>query len=71
MARALATLRASVESGMRAPRMTQVEHSPHMKELRDHPGFYAIRDIVHEDLARQLAAVREMEKQAEIAPLVD
>jgi tetratricopeptide (TPR) repeat protein len=69
--RALATLRASVESGMRAPWMTQVEHSPHMKELRDQPEFYAMRDIVHEDLARQLAAVREMEKQGEIAPLVD
>ena len=69
--RALATLRASVESGMRAQWMTQVEHSPHMKELRNHPEFYMIRDAVQEDLARQLAAVREMEKQGEIAPLVD
>ena len=69
--RALATLRSSVESGLRAQWMSQVEQSPHMEALRDQPGFYAIRDIVHEDLARQLAAVRDMEKQGEITPLAD
>lgn len=68
---ALATLRASVESGMRAQWMTQVEHSAHMKELRGHPEYSAIRDIVHEDLARQLAAVREMGTKREMAPLAD
>jgi len=68
---ALATLRASVESGMRTQWMTQVEHSPHMKQLHDHPEFDAIRDIVHEDLAQQLAAVREMESRGEIAPITD
>ncbi|HSM29410.1 MAG TPA: tetratricopeptide repeat protein [Woeseiaceae bacterium] len=69
--RALATLRASVESGMRAQWMIQVEHSPHMKELRNHPDFYVIRDVVHEDLAQQLAAVRELEQQGVIGPLAD
>ena len=56
---------------MRSQWMTQVEHSPHMKELRGHPEYSAIRDIVHEDLARQLAAVREMEAKGELAPLAD
>jgi tetratricopeptide (TPR) repeat protein len=68
---ALATLRASVESGMRSQWMTQVEHSPHMKQLQDNPEYSAIRDIVYEDLARQLAAVREMEAKGELAPLAD
>jgi hypothetical protein len=68
---ALATLRASVESGMRAQWMTQVEHSPHMKQLHGHPEYSAIRDVVYEDLARQLAAVREMEANGELAPLAD
>jgi TolB-like protein/Flp pilus assembly protein TadD/uncharacterized membrane protein YhdT len=68
---ALATLRASVESGMRAQWMTQVENSAHMKKLRSHPEYSAIRDIVYEDLAQQLAAVREMEAKGELAPLAD
>ena len=68
---ALATLRASVESGMRSQWMTQVEHSPHMKDLRNHPEYSAIRDVVHEDLARQLAAVRDMEAKGAIAPLAN
>jgi TolB-like protein/Tfp pilus assembly protein PilF len=68
---ALATLRASVESGMRAQWMIQVEQSPHMNKLREHPEFHTLRDIVEEDLARQLAAVRDMEAQGEIEPLTE
>ena len=65
---ALAVLRASVEAGMRAQWIIQVEQSPHMGNLRDHPEFHAIREIVREDLSRQLAVVREMETRGEIVP---
>jgi len=65
---ALATLRSSVDAGMRAQWMTQVEQSPHTVELREHPEFHAIQDEVRGDLARQLAMVREMEVHGELLP---
>ncbi len=66
--RALALLRASVDSGMRMQWRFQVEDSPHMARLRDEPEFLAIREEVHADLARQLAIVRAMEARGELAP---
>jgi len=66
---ALTTLHASVDSGMRAQWMIQVEQSPHMDELRELPEFKAIQKEVLADLARQLAAVREMEARGELAAL--
>jgi TolB-like protein/Flp pilus assembly protein TadD len=67
--RALTLLRASVDAGMRLQWLNQVELSPHMQRLRETPGFRAIRDVVHADLAAQLAAVREMEARGQLAPL--
>jgi TolB-like protein/Tfp pilus assembly protein PilF len=69
--KALATLRASVAAGMRVQWVGQVELSPHMVQLREHPDFPAIRDAVRADLARQLAAVREMEARGELPPVTD
>lgn len=68
---ALATLRASVDSGMRLQWMDQVERSPHMSNVRDAPGFSAIRADVWADLDRQIATVREIEARGELAPLAD
>ena len=67
--RALAALRTSVDAGMRAQWITQVEDSPHMVALRDEPEYLAIREEVRADLARQLAVVREMEASGELTPL--
>ena len=64
---ALATLRASVDSGMRAQWMMQVDQSPHMDGLRELPEFSVIEKEVLADLARQLAVVREMEARGELA----
>ena len=66
---ALATLRASVDSGMRSQWMMQVEQSPHIDGLRELPEFRVIQNEVLADLARQLAVVREMEARGELAPL--
>ncbi len=66
---ALATLRASVDSGMRAQWMMQVEQSPHMDGLRELPEFSVMQKEVLADLARQLALVREMEARGELATL--
>jgi len=66
---ALATLRASVDLGMRAQWMFQVEQSPHMDGLRELPEFSVIQKEVLADLARQLAVVREMEARGELAAL--
>ena len=66
---ALAALRTSVNAGMRAQWITQVEDSPHMIALRGEPEYLAIREEVRADLARQLALVREMEARGELAPL--
>jgi TolB-like protein/Tfp pilus assembly protein PilF len=67
--RAIATLRASVDAGMRALWLNQVELSPHMDRLREHPAFPAIQAIVQADLARQRDLAREMEARGELAPL--
>jgi TolB-like protein/Tfp pilus assembly protein PilF len=67
--RALTTLRTSVDSGMRAQWMIQVEYSPHMIKLREEPEFFTIRDKVQADLARQLTIVRELEARGELAPV--
>jgi adenylate cyclase len=67
--RALTSLRASVDAGMRLQWLNQVELSPHAQRLRDAPEFRAIRDVVRADLATQLAAVREMEARGQLAPL--
>jgi TolB-like protein/cytochrome c-type biogenesis protein CcmH/NrfG len=69
--RALKVLRDSVDAGMRVQWMDQVERSPHMKRLREAPGFHAIQDDVLADLGRQLALVRELEARAELGPLAD
>ena len=66
---ALATLRASVNSGMRAQWMAQVEQSPHMDGLRELPEFRVIQDEVLTGLAAQLALVRDLETRGELAPL--
>lgn len=69
--RALATLRGSVDAGMRLQWMEQVERSPHMTAVRDTPGFRAIRNDVWADLARHVEMVREMEARGELATLAD
>jgi tetratricopeptide (TPR) repeat protein len=69
--RALATLRAGVNAGMRTEWPFQVERSPHMVNLLEVPEFRAIQDEVRRDLAQQLAVVREMEARGEVAPLAD
>lgn len=69
--KALDVLRASVESGMRAQWMSQVEDSPHMVKLRESAGFRAIQEKVQADLARQRAIARELEARGELAPIED
>jgi len=65
---ALSVLRGSVDAGMRAQWIMQVEDSPHLAGLREEAEFHAMRDVVRADLARQLASVRAMEASGELAP---
>lgn len=67
--KALAALRGSVDSGMRAQWMFQVEKSPHMANLRGLARFRSIQEEVQADLARQLAIVRDMEARGDLAML--
>jgi TolB-like protein/Tfp pilus assembly protein PilF len=71
MAKALSTLRASVDTGMRALWMGQIELSPHAAKLREHPEFIPIQIEVQADLARQLAIVRQLEANGGLALPVD
>ena len=68
---ALAELRGSIDAGMRAQWVLQVEDSPHIARLREEPEFLAIREEVRADLAGQLVIVRSMEARGELAPLGD
>jgi len=67
---ALTVLRASVDGGMRAQWMMQVEQSPHMTGLLDNQEFREVQDEVRADLAQQLAIVRELEARGELLPLL-
>ena len=69
--RGLAALRDSIDAGMRAQWMIQIEDSPHTARLREKAEFLAMREEVQADLARQLTIVREMEARGDLAPLGD
>jgi TolB-like protein/Flp pilus assembly protein TadD len=64
---ALDTLRQAIDNGWRAVLWAQGEGSPHMVNLLEEPEFKAMMAEVKEDLDAQLARVRQMEANGELA----
>lgn len=67
--RALEALREAINKGSRISWWTQVEGSPHMASLLDHPELKAMMAEIRTDMAAQLANIREMEARGELAPI--
>ena len=57
---ALAALRQAVEEGCCVFWWSQAERSPHTTSLRDDPRFIVIMNTIRDEMAGQLASVREM-----------
>jgi tetratricopeptide (TPR) repeat protein len=63
---AIASLRRAIDDNYRAYWWSQVEKSPHTASLRENPEFIAMMREIKEDMALQLARVREMRLNAEL-----
>jgi TolB-like protein/cytochrome c-type biogenesis protein CcmH/NrfG len=63
---AIASLRRAIDDNYRAYWWSQVEKSPHTVSLRENPEFIAMMREIKEDMALQLARVREMRLNAEL-----
>lgn len=64
---ALLALRQAIDSGWRANWWLQGERSPHLAALHGNPVFRSMADEIREDLAVQLARVREMADSGQLA----
>ena len=64
---ALSTLRQAIDSGWRANWWLQGERSPHLSTIRGNPEFRAMLDEISADMAAQLAHVREMDREGQLA----
>jgi TolB-like protein/Flp pilus assembly protein TadD len=63
---AIASLRRAIDDGYRAFWWSQGLKSPHTQSLRDDPEFIAMMREIEEDMALQLAQVREMQAKGEL-----
>jgi len=66
---ALDTLRQAIDQGYRSSWWSQGEGSPHMVALLEEPEFKSMMDEIRADMAIQLARVRAMEANGELAPI--
>ena len=66
---ALDTLRQAIDQGYRRSWWSQGEGSPHMVSLLEEPEFKSMMDEIRADMAIQLARVRAMEANGELAPI--
>ena len=66
---ALDTLRQAIDQGYRRFWWSQGERSPHMVSLLEEPEFKSMMNEIRADMAIQLARVRAMEADGELAPI--
>ncbi|MBT8136790.1 MAG: tetratricopeptide repeat protein [Gammaproteobacteria bacterium] len=63
---ALAAIRQAIVAGWRDEWWYQEKYNPHFDELRQHPGFVQLFDVIRADLARQRERVRSMQDRGDI-----
>jgi TolB-like protein/DNA-binding winged helix-turn-helix (wHTH) protein len=67
--KALAALRKAIDQGWRAMWWYYLQREPNLESLHDEPEFQAMVAEIEADMATQLARVREMERNGELAPI--
>jgi len=70
-AKALATLRRAIDEGWRAFWWYDLKHDLSLESLRGEPEFQAMIGEIETEMATQLARVREMERNGELAAIPD
>ncbi len=68
---ALAALRVAIDERWRNIWWFYLEHDPGLDSIRDEPEFQAMLKEIKDDMAVQLAHVRSMEANGELAPIPD
>jgi tetratricopeptide (TPR) repeat protein len=66
---ALSSLRQAIDEGWRYLWWYFLEHNPNLKSLHDEPEYQAMVTEIEADMAEQLARVREMERNGELAAI--
>ena len=69
--KALSALRIAIDAGQRNFWWYRLQHDMSLESLHDEPEFRAMVEEIRADMAAQLAAVREMERNGELAPIPD
>jgi tetratricopeptide (TPR) repeat protein len=67
--RALLALRQAIDQGWRSLWWYYRKHDPNLESLHDEPEFQAMFEEIEDDMAAQLARVREMERNGELEPI--
>jgi hypothetical protein len=67
--KALSALRVAIDEGLRQFWWYHLEHDLSLEPLHDEPDFRAMFEEIRIDMAAQLARVREMERNGELAPI--
>jgi tetratricopeptide (TPR) repeat protein len=67
--KALLALRQAIDEGWRILWWYYLKHDPNLESLHDEPEYQAMVDEIEADMAKQLARVREMEKNGELEPI--
>jgi tetratricopeptide (TPR) repeat protein len=67
--KALAALRQAIDQGWRAGWRISLKHDLSLESIRDTPEFQAMVEEIEADMAKQLARVREMERNGELEPI--
>ncbi len=66
---ALAALRQAIDQGWRTYWWYYLEHDLSLESIRNEPEFQAMAEEIRADMAKQLARVREMERNGKLAPV--
>jgi len=67
--KALSALRQAIDEGWRHLWWYHLKHNPNLESLHDEPEYQAMVAEIEADIAAQLARVREMEHNGELAPI--
>jgi tetratricopeptide (TPR) repeat protein len=67
--KALSALRQAIDEGWRTLWWYYLKHDPSLESLHDEPEYQAMVAEIEDDMAEQLARVREMERNGELEPI--
>ena len=67
--KALRALRLAIDEGWRTFWWYFLKHDPNLESLHDEPEYQAMVSEIEADMAAQLAHVREMERNGELAAI--